>query len=57
VHNTLSSPVGIAVVGTQVWVTNNSNNTIRRFNTDGSTAASVLSGNGLSGPYGIAVLF
>jgi acid phosphatase type 7 len=52
--NGLSSPTGIAAVGTQVWVANTGNNTISRFNQDGTSAGAVLSGNGVSAPYGIA---
>jgi hypothetical protein len=54
--NSLSTPKGIAQVGTQVWVANNATSTISRFNQDSTPAGSPLSGNGLSGPRaGVAV--
>jgi hypothetical protein len=54
--NSLSTPKGIAQVGSQVWVANNATNTISRFNQDGTQADSPLSGNGLNRPYGMAVV-
>jgi DNA-binding beta-propeller fold protein YncE len=54
--NSMSGPTGVAVVGSQVWVSNSSTSTISRFTTAGGTAGSPLTGNGLSSPYAIAVV-
>ncbi len=54
--NGLSTPKGVVTVGNEVWVVNNGNNTISRFNADGSSAGSTLSGNGLNSPYDGAVV-
>lgn len=45
-----------AVVSGKVWVTNSFNNTISRLNTDGTSAGTDISGNGLNTPEGIAVV-
>lgn len=47
---------GLAVVGSQVWLTNDINNSISRLNTDGTTATSDITGNGLNNPQQMAIV-
>ncbi len=52
----LNSPWGIAVSGTNLFVTNRTTNTIGKYTTAGATVnASLVAGQGLDGPWSIAV--